>query len=85
MEKKFSDIEISNEETADWEDEVSNDPSDTFSLAGTDFYQLSLPISKIALIDQVLDPQNLTKHLFLNAKISGFDCEWKPIMCRAGE
>ena len=68
-EKKFSDIEISNEETEDWEDEVSNDPSDTFSLAGTDFYQLSLPISKIELIDQVLDLQNLTKHLFLNAKM----------------
>jgi hypothetical protein len=62
MEKKFSDIEISNEETEDWEDEVSNDPSDTFSLAGTDFYQLSLPISKIELVDKVLDLQNLTKH-----------------------
>ena len=42
-------------ETEDWEDEVSSE-SDTFSLAGTDFYQLSLPISKIELmIDQVFD------------------------------
>jgi len=91
--KKFSE---ETEEKEDWDDE-SSDSSVTFSLStgfvtaeqaaafGEEYYQLNIPNNNIKLIDSIKDLEVLSKLLFSTAKIIGFDAEWKPVMCRAGE
>lgn len=98
VETKFSDSDNKLEQNEDWDEETSSDASSSvsFSLATgfvsnedgihcEEFYQLNLPHENIILIDTIAALEELTKDLFSNASIIGFDAEWKPVFCRAGE
>ena len=98
VETKFSDSDNKLEQNEDWDEETSSDASSSvsFSLATgfvsnedgihcEEFYQLNLPHENIILIDTIAALEELTKDLFSNASIIGFDAEWKPVVCRAGE
>ena len=80
----------------DWEEEVSSDSPVTFSITTgfvtqeeattlDDYYKLDLHSDKIILVDTIKGWKSLSKNLFTNAKVIGFDVEWKPVLCRAGE
>ena len=49
------------------------------------YYKLNIPKENIKLITTVDDLEHLSRTLLSTAKVIGFDAEWKPTMCRAGE
>lgn len=51
----------------------------------SDYYQLSIPEDRIYLVDTIPKLKEMLKDLFQDGNVIGFDAEWKPIMCRAGE
>jgi hypothetical protein len=40
---------------------------------------------KIILVDTIKGWKSLSKNIFTNAKVIGFDAKWKPVLCRAGK
>ena len=89
IEKTFTE----EKESEDWEGELDEDAVE-YSLGSgyakkdeldNQYYKLKLPKEKIKLVETIKQLQILSTVLFSSAKIIGFDAEWKPTMCRAGE
>jgi len=81
----------------DWESEIETNAEEqpSYSLSRgfynstdettTEFYQLNLHPDQIILIETKEQLKEAMPILFKKAQVIGFDAEWKPNMCRAGE
>ncbi|XP_057317369.1 exonuclease mut-7 homolog isoform X2 [Hydractinia symbiolongicarpus] len=94
--KMEDDIRGSNCGTEDWEAEIeAGTPRSAFSFSQgfvseedvlqEEYYNLKLSKDNIHMIDTAEKLNKIMPILFVSGQIIGFDAEWKPTMCRAGE